>query len=504
MDFHILTITQSLVSIAKFGSYHEGMCSHYQAIKERERYARHFGVESPIEIGKHDVWPGYASTFIRRPTESDVGDEAVPEREAMPGLFGLIPHWSTDATIGRRTFNARSETVASKPSFREAWKKGSHCVIPLDVFFEPDWRTGKAIPTRIARADGQPMGIAGLWSAWKSPKGLVHTVTGGRYVNRRDTFLAVLALGTAPLAALAQQVGRVPRVGFLANGFATASPSVDAFRKGLRDFGYVEGENIALEIRWAEGRFERMPELALELVRWKPDLLVAVVPQGLQAVRAATKSIPVVVIACDPAESVVVNIARPSGNITGVTCMASDLTPKRLQLLKEVAPKIHRVAVLYNSFDPNKAEEVRQMHDVARALGLGLLPVEVGEVGAIESALASATRARADALLVLNDPLLYQARRSIVELAAKHRLPATYAFKEYVEAGGLMSYGTMQNDLFRRAASHVNKVLKGAKPADLPVEQAMLFELVINLKTARALGLQISSTFLTRTDIVIE
>jgi putative ABC transport system substrate-binding protein len=175
-----------------------------------------------------------------------------------------------------------------------------------------------------------------------------------------------------------------------------------------------------------------------------------------------------------------------------------------LQLLKEVAPKIHRVAVLYNSFDPNKAEEVRQMHDVARALGLGLLPVEVGEVGAIESALASATRARADALLVLNDPLLYQARRSIVELAAKHRLPATYAFKEYVEAGGLMSYGTMQNDLFRRAASHVNKVLKGAKPADLPVEQAMLFELVINLKTARALGLQISSTFLTRTDIVIE
>jgi putative SOS response-associated peptidase YedK len=162
MDFHILTITQSLVSIAKFGSYHEGMCSHYQAIKERERYARHFGVEPPIEIGKHDVWPGYAATFIRRPTEADVGDEAVPEREAMPGLFGLIPHWSTDATIGRRTFNARSETVASKPSFREAWKKGNHCVIALDAFFEPDWRSGKAIPTRIARADGQPMALRGF------------------------------------------------------------------------------------------------------------------------------------------------------------------------------------------------------------------------------------------------------------------------------------------------------------------------------------------------------
>ena len=323
-------------------------------------------------------------------------------------------------------------------------------------------------------------------------------------MNRRDTFLLLLALAAASLAAMAQPVAGVPRVGFLANGSATTSPSVDAFRKGLRDLGYIEGENIALEIRWAEGHFERMPELALELVRWKPDLLVAVVPQGFRAVRGATKSIPVVVIACDPAESVVQNIARPSGNITGVTCMASDLTPKRLQLLKEAAPKIHRVAVLYNSFDPNKADEVRQMHDVARTLGLSLLPVEVREAGAIESALESAVRARADALLVLNDPLLFQARRSIVEFAVKHRLPATYAFREYVETGGLMSYGTMQNDLFRRAASHVAKVLKGAKPADLPVEQATLFELVVNLKTARAMGLPISPAFLMRADSVIE
>ena len=160
--------------------------------------------------------------------------------------------------------------------------------------------------------------------------------------------------------------------------------------------------------------------------------------------------------------------------------------------------------MLYNSFDPNKADEVRQMHDVARTLGLSLLPVEVREAGAIEKALASAVREKADALLVLNDPLLLQARRSIVEFAAKHRLPATYAFREYVEAGGLMSYGTMQNDLFRRAASHVNKVLKGAKPADLPVEQATLFELVVNQKTARTMGLPISPTFLMRADRVIE
>jgi len=326
----------------------------------------------------------------------------------------------------------------------------------------------------------------------------------GDQMNRRDTILALAALGVVPFAAKAQSVARVPRVGFLATGSAKASPSVDAFRKGLRDFGYIEGKNIELEIRWAEGRFEKMPELALELVRWKPDLMVTVAPQGLQAVRGATKSIPVVIIACDPAESVVENIARPSGNITGVTCMASDLTPKRLQLLKEIAPKIRRVAVLYNSFDPNKAEEVRQMHDVARTLEFSLLPIEVSEAGAIEGALANAVRAQADALLVLNDPLLFQTRRSIVDLAAQHRLPATYAFGEYVEAGGLMSYGTMQNDLFRRAASHVNKVLKGARPADLPVEQATHFELVINLKTARALGITIPQMLLLRADRVVE
>ena len=140
-----MTKTGVVPSIARLGSYHDGMCSHYQAIKERERYLRHFGVEPPADIGKHDLWPGYAATFIRRPKEADVGDDAVPDREALPGLFGLIPHWSIDATIGRRTFNARSETVASKPSFREAWKNAQHCIVPVDAFFESDWRSGKAI-----------------------------------------------------------------------------------------------------------------------------------------------------------------------------------------------------------------------------------------------------------------------------------------------------------------------------------------------------------------------
>jgi len=154
------------------------MCSHYQGIKERERYLRHFGVAPPGDIGKVDLWPGYLGSFIRRHPHADVGDQAVPPREALSGLFGLVPHWSLDTKISRHTFNARSETAAAKPSFREAWKRAQHCIIPADAFFEPDWRSGKAIPTRIERTDGAPMGMAGLWSWWKSPQGeVVHSYT---------------------------------------------------------------------------------------------------------------------------------------------------------------------------------------------------------------------------------------------------------------------------------------------------------------------------------------
>ena len=154
------------------------MCSHYQGIKERERYIRQFGVEPPDNLGKSDLWPGYVGTFIRRHPQAGVGDEAVPAREALPGVFGLIPHWSVDTTVSRHTYNARSETVASRPSFRDAWKRGQHCIIPAQAFYEPNWRSGKAIPTRIERADGAPMGLAGLWSWWKSPQGeLVHSYT---------------------------------------------------------------------------------------------------------------------------------------------------------------------------------------------------------------------------------------------------------------------------------------------------------------------------------------
>lgn len=154
------------------------MCSHYQAFKERDRYHRHFGVEPPADLGKHDLWPGYTGSFIRRHPHADVGDEAVPVLEAQNGLFGLVPHWAVDATITKSTYNARSETAASKPSFRDAWRKAQHCIIPAEAFFEPDWRSGRVVPTCIGRKDGAPMGIAGLWSAWKSPKGeLVHSYT---------------------------------------------------------------------------------------------------------------------------------------------------------------------------------------------------------------------------------------------------------------------------------------------------------------------------------------
>src|SRR5450830_164777 len=154
------------------------MCSHYQGIKERERYLRHFGVEPPGDLGKIDLWPGYLGSFIRRHPHADVGDDAVPPREALPGLFGLVQHWSLNTTITRHTYNARSETVATKPSFREAWKRAQQCIIPADAFFEPDWRSGRAVPTRIERIDGEPMGLAGLWSSWKSPQGdVVHSYT---------------------------------------------------------------------------------------------------------------------------------------------------------------------------------------------------------------------------------------------------------------------------------------------------------------------------------------
>jgi putative ABC transport system substrate-binding protein len=312
----------------------------------------------------------------------------------------------------------------------------------------------------------------------------------------------VLAAWAAPHVAEPQ--ARVPRVGMLANGAAASSPAVDAFRAGLRELGHVEGKTLTLDIRWAEGRFERMPELAAELMQTRPDVLVTAGPYGLRAAREVTKSVPIVMIACDPVDAMVERIARPSGHITGVTCMSADLTPKRLQLLKDAVPSLKRLGVLYNPVDPNKADEVRQTRKPAQAVGIVVLPLEAGQADAFEPVIMHAVRDGVEALLVLPDPLTIMERKRIAELAAKSRLPAMYGFKEFVVAGGLMSYGTMQNDLYRRAAAHVDKLLKGADPSQVPVEQATRFELVINMKTARALALTLPPALLLRADQVLE
>jgi putative ABC transport system substrate-binding protein len=321
----------------------------------------------------------------------------------------------------------------------------------------------------------------------------------------RRAFLTALAGGVlhAPLAA-AQPAAKVPRVGILANGSAGASPALDALRQALRDLGHVEGQNVAVQVQWAEGRFERMPALAAELVAWNPTVLVTAGPYGLQAARRATATIPIVMISCDPAETIVERIARPAGHITGVTCMSADLTPKRLQLLKDAVPSTQRVAVLYNPVDPNTADEVRRMQDPARTLGITIVPFEASAPDAFEGALRAVIRAQAEALIVLPDPVTLQERRRIADLAATHRLPAMYGFREFVTAGGLMSYGTMQTDLYRRAAAHVDKLLRGRAPVDVPVEQATRFELVVNLKAARGLGLVLPPSLLLRADDVID
>jgi putative tryptophan/tyrosine transport system substrate-binding protein len=327
----------------------------------------------------------------------------------------------------------------------------------------------------------------------------------------RRVFVGTLAGGllTAPLAAQAQQVGKVFRVGYLSPG----SPSqpfrqrrFEAFRQGLRELGYVEGQNIAIESRWAEGKYDRYPALAADLVRLKVDVIVPVGGAATQATQQATRTIPIVMsVVIDPVGSgLVASLARPGGNVTGLTIMASDLVGKQLELLKEVVPKVSRVALLWNPDNPGSAPQLRQAEAAARALGVRLQPLEARDPQEIDSAFAAMTRERAGALVILADSIFLNQRRQIAELAAKRRLPAVFGNGEHAEAGGLMAYSANLLDLERRAATYVDKILKGAKPADLPVEQPSKFELVINLKTAKALGLTIPQSLLGRADEVIQ
>ena len=333
---------------------------------------------------------------------------------------------------------------------------------------------------------------------------------------RRIGLAVVLALSLilSPLVADAQPAGKVPRIGFL----SPASPSdaghnpsdlavlFAAFRQGLRELGYVEGQNIKIESRWAEGNYDRLPGLAADLVRLKVDVIVTYGTPASQAAKQATGTIPIVMAAIiDPvASGLVTSIARPGGNLTGQSMMSPDLAEKQLEILKEVVPKISRVAVLHNPANPGNAPQLRHAQDAARALGVRLQLLGARGPSEIDSAFAAMTNEQAGAVIVLVDAVLQNNRTRITDLAARHRLPAVYGLSEYAEVGGLLAYGPNRLDMFRRAVTYVDRILKGAKPGDLPVEQPTKFQLVINLKSAKALGLRIPQSVLVRADEILQ
>ncbi|HET8562869.1 MAG TPA: ABC transporter substrate-binding protein [Candidatus Binatia bacterium] len=321
-------------------------------------------------------------------------------------------------------------------------------------------------------------------------------------------FLAILVLlvGCVGMAE-AQQPGKVPRIGFLAALTPSAiSDRLEAFRQGLRDLGYVEGKNIVIEWRYAEGRADRLSELAAELVRLKVDIIVTTSSTVTRAAKEATVTIPIVMANdADPVGSgFVASLARPGGNITGLSTLQTEISGKRLELLKETVPKLSRVAVFGTSTAPGHAQSLRETELAARAFGVKLHYLDILDPKDIETAFQGASKGRADAVLLLNSPLLYSQRTQLVDLAVKNRLPAIYAQTEYTEAGGLMYYGANTPDLYRRAATYVDKILKGANPADLPVERPTKFELVINLKAAKQIGVTIPPNVLARADKVIK
>ncbi|TAL44365.1 MAG: ABC transporter substrate-binding protein [Salinibacterium sp.] len=329
---------------------------------------------------------------------------------------------------------------------------------------------------------------------------------------RRREFIVLLG-GTAaawPLAAEAQQAAKVARIGYLSPNLAASPHLRDAFLQGLRDLGYVEGQNLVIEYRDAEGELERLPALAAELIALKVDVILAEGGTlGPRVAMRATKTIPIVFAAAgDPVGSgLVTSLARPGGNVTGLSSLGPELVGKRLELLKQAVPGVDRVAVLRQpgALGERTAKDMLTGADVAaRALGVQLQFVEARGPAEFARAFSDMTGARTGALTVLPSAMFLREHRRLVDLAAKHRLPAVYPQREFVDAGGLMSYGANQVDLFRRAATYVDKILKGTKPADLPVEQPTKFELVVNLKTAKALGLTMPDSILARADEVIE
>jgi putative ABC transport system substrate-binding protein len=326
----------------------------------------------------------------------------------------------------------------------------------------------------------------------------------------RRTFLALSAGGlvAAPLAAEAQPAAKAARIGFVTLNLALNPQLREAFLRGLRGLGYVEGRNVVIEYRDAEGKPERLPALAAELVALKVDVIVAPPTLAALAAKQATKTLPIVFAVADPVGSgLVTSLGRPGGNVTGLSQLAPELVGKCLELLTQAVPGVSRVAVLWEpgAFGGRTEKDMLKAADGAgRALGVRLQFVEVRGPADIDRAFSDMTRARAGALTVLPSGMFNNERRRVVDLATKDRLPAVYSWREFVDAGGLMSYGVDLADLWRRAATYVDKILKGAKPADLPVEQPTKFEFVINLKTAKALGLTIPPSVLGRADQIIQ
>jgi ABC-type uncharacterized transport system substrate-binding protein len=317
--------------------------------------------------------------------------------------------------------------------------------------------------------------------------------------------LTTLLLTT--VSARAQQPAKVPRIGYLSgSGLSALTDRIESFRQGLRELGYVEDKNLVIEWRSAEGKIDRLPELAAELVRLKVDVIVSPGPLVTRPLKEATSTVPIVMAQdTDPVGSgFIASLARPGGNITGLATLAPEVGGKQLELLKEIAPKISRVAVIGNSTIQGDAQALRETVLAAGTLDVYLRYLDVLDPKDIETAFRTAAKGRADALLLLGNPILNAHRKQIVELAAKHRFPAAYTRPEYIEAGGLMYYGTNYNDLFRRAAAYVDKILKGAKPADLPVEQPKKFDFIVNLKAAKQIGLTIPPQVLARANRVLK
>ncbi len=332
---------------------------------------------------------------------------------------------------------------------------------------------------------------------------------------RVSSFIAVLtvllpiAVLVVPLCGEAQQAATLPRVGFLFPASLSdprIPPFPRAFRQGLHELGYVEGQNIAIEFRWAEGQYDRLPGLAAELVRLKVNVIVAAGLPATQAAKQATETIPIIMMNVgDPvASGIVASLARPGGNITGLSLISPALVGKQLEMLKEVVPKVSRVAILANPDNPSHALLLQHAQDAGRALGVLLQPLRARDRGEIDSAFAAITTERAGAVIVLLDTVLLDHRAGIADHAIRRRLPTVFGVSQFAEAGGLLAYGPNFADQYRRTATYVDKILKGAKPADLPVEQPTTFELVINLKTARALGLTIPQALLLRVDRAIQ